>query len=90
MNAADGDLLDLVREEFRRLIDVASQPLLSTIYRWPNSMPQYVVGHKDRQRAIANCLDELAGLHLVGNSYAGVGVPDCVGLAKAVADRIAL
>ncbi len=64
MNAADDDLLDLIRQEFRRLVGVASQPLLSMIHRWPNSMPQYVVGHKDRQRAIADCLDDLAGLYL--------------------------
>lgn len=88
MDAADGDVLDLVRQEFRRLLGVATQPLLSTIHRWPNSMPQYVVGHKDRQRAIASCLDDFTGLYLVGNSYDGVGIPDCVRLAKQVADRI--
>jgi len=52
-------------------------------------MPQYVVNHLDRLARIYTQLAQLEGLHLVGNAYEGVGIPDCVRLAKDTADRIA-
>ncbi|MBV9497866.1 MAG: protoporphyrinogen oxidase [Acidobacteriaceae bacterium] len=88
LNAPESELLNLVREELRRLTGVQGQPVFSSVYRWPDSMPQYVVGHKERQRAIADCLEHFASLYLVGNSYDGIGIPDCVHLARQAADRL--
>ena len=64
------------------------QPVGSGVYRWPRSMPQYVVGHARRQQAIAEQSKALPGLHLIGNAYEGVGIPDCVRLAKRAAEDI--
>jgi oxygen-dependent protoporphyrinogen oxidase len=33
-------------------------------------------------------LKDLPGLHLVGNAYNGIGVPDCIRMGKQVAERI--
>jgi oxygen-dependent protoporphyrinogen oxidase len=52
-------------------------------------MPQYVIGHERRRERIAMALDDAPGLFLVGNALGGVGVPDCVRLAKETAKRIA-
>jgi protoporphyrinogen oxidase len=38
---------------------------------------------------IWSLLSDFADLHLTGNAYCGVGVPDCVRLAKETASRIA-
>ncbi len=90
LNAPESELVDLVRQELRRLTGVQGQPVFSTVYTWPDSMPQYMLGHKERQRAIADAIEHFAGLYLVGNSYDGVGIPDCVRLAKQTADRICM
>jgi protoporphyrinogen/coproporphyrinogen III oxidase len=52
------------------------------VYRWPLSMAQYTVGHQDRIAAIESRLRENRGLHLVGNAYYGIGIPDCIRLGK--------
>ena len=81
-------VVQLVREEFERLMGIAADPLFSAVHFWPDSMPQYVLGHEARRANIKGLLRGLGGLHLVGNAYEGVGIPDCVRLAKETAKRI--
>ena len=85
----DEVLIDLVRSDFKRLLNIGADPVFSTLNRWPNSMPQYVVGHKARQERIGTLLSQVPGLYLTGNAYDGVGVPDCVRLAALTAQTIA-
>ncbi|MBV9085668.1 MAG: protoporphyrinogen oxidase [Acidobacteriaceae bacterium] len=85
----DAERIFLVREEFRNLLGIDSTPLIATVQRWPHSMPQYVVGHRERVRGINEAVQASPGLHLCGNAYEGVGIPDCVRLAQAVSCRIA-
>ena len=49
-------------------------------------MPQYEVGHLERVASIRAALP--AGIVVVGQAYDGVGVPDCVRAAGAIAERI--
>lgn len=88
MSASDEGLVELVRNELRRIMGIEASPLLSTVHKWPKSMPQYLVGHLDRVRRIQGHVAQLEGLHIVGNAYEGVGIPDCVRLAKEAAERI--
>ena len=85
----DAQLGQLVQEDFRRLMGIEALPRYSIVHRWPDSMPQYVVGHKSRQQRISEALKEIPGLHLVGNAYNGVGIPDCVRLSRITAQAIA-
>ena len=40
-------------------------------------------------KMIEAMVKDLPGLHLVGNAYYGIGVPDCIKMGKAAAERIA-
>jgi oxygen-dependent protoporphyrinogen oxidase len=71
-------LQDLARSELARLFGVTALPLLTRVFRWRRSMPQYVVGHGARLERIAARLERNAGLTLAGASYHGVGIPDCI------------
>ncbi len=86
---SDTHLVRLVQEDFRRLMGIEAMASYSTLQRWPDSMPQYVVGHKSRQQRISEALEETPRLYLVGNAYSGVGIPDCVRLARIAAQVIA-
>jgi oxygen-dependent protoporphyrinogen oxidase len=88
LEASDETRVDLVRAELRRLMGIEQPELFRTVHVWPKSMPQYVVGHGQRRRRIAEKTDRCPGLHLVGNAYDGVGIPDCVQMAKQTAKRI--
>lgn len=87
-NAPDPELVDLVRQDSARLMNLHAAPQHAFVYRWPDSMPQYIVGHEARQAKITNLTAELPGLHLVSNAYDGVGIPDCIRLAKQTAVQI--
>lgn len=88
MPANDGEIIRIVREEFGRLMGIEAEPVFSTIQRAPLSMPQYVVGHTARLQRIRDLVRNEPGLHLVGNAYEGVGIPDCIRLAKKAVSEI--
>jgi oxygen-dependent protoporphyrinogen oxidase len=90
MPADDEEIIRIVREEFRRLMGIEAQPVFTAIQRAPLSMPQYVVGHNARSERIGDLVNNEPGLHLVGNAYEGVGIPDCIRLAKKVVSEIEL
>jgi oxygen-dependent protoporphyrinogen oxidase len=90
LDVASQSLVELVCAELGRLMGIDQPPLFTSVSVWPRSMPQYLVGHAQRRMHIAQILDHCSGLYLVGNAYDGVGVPDCVQLAKQTAKRIAV
>jgi oxygen-dependent protoporphyrinogen oxidase len=80
--------LPAVRADLERLMGVNAEPLFSLNHKWPNSMPQYTVGHTARIAELEERVAALPGLHLAGNAYHGVGIPDCVRSARRAAERI--
>jgi oxygen-dependent protoporphyrinogen oxidase len=87
---ADEEIVQVVREEFTRLMGIDAEPVFSTVQRWPLSMPQYVVGHGARRQRVSALVKQEPGLYLVGNAYEGVGIPDCIRLAKNAVAEIEL
>jgi oxygen-dependent protoporphyrinogen oxidase len=88
MNTPDKSLLSLIQNDLQHLMGITTSPIAQTIQRWPQSMPQYIVGHADRYRRIGRHLQDLPGLYLTSNAFDGVGVPDCVRLAKETANSL--
>jgi len=60
-------------------------PVLTLVRRWPNSLPQYAVGHLERVAELESRLCALPGLTLLGNSLHGVGIPDLIRDARKAA-----
>jgi oxygen-dependent protoporphyrinogen oxidase len=75
--------------EIREKLGIAAKPLFVIENNWPESMPQYNVGHSGVVKIIEEMVKDLPGLHVVGNAYYGIGVPDCIKMGKQVASRIA-
>jgi oxygen-dependent protoporphyrinogen oxidase len=78
MALEDAAMIEVVREEFRALLGAEAGPLWSQVNRWPDSMPQYAVGHHKRVVEIERAATALPGLELAGAALRGVGIPDCV------------
>jgi len=77
-----------VREELASLLGVTAPPLFSRIWRHPNSMPQYHVGHESRIRRIEAQLAKFPTLALAGSTYRGVGIADCVRTGEDAAEKV--
>ncbi len=81
----DDELRHMVRDELRDVLGITAEPLLSRIFRWPQAMPQYTIGHLDRVAVIERRLAEHPGLYVAGNAYHGIGLPDCIASGEAAA-----
>lgn len=84
----DDDLLRLAQEELRAVLGITAQPCFTRLFRWPQAMPQYELGHLERLDGIDACLDGYPNLALAGNAYRGVGLADCLHSGEQAADRL--
>jgi oxygen-dependent protoporphyrinogen oxidase len=84
----DAELIALVRGELEGLLGIRGAPRFAKVFRYPKASPQPHVGHADRVARIRARLETLPGLHVIGNAYDGVGIPDCVRLAEQTAAQI--
>ncbi|MCS7314464.1 MAG: protoporphyrinogen oxidase [Bryobacterales bacterium] len=88
LGADEHEITDVVRHELARILDVRAEPSFVRVARWPRSMPQYTVGHRERVEAVRARLAAWPGLLVAGNAYEGIGVPDCVRSGRESARRI--
>ena len=88
MRSSDDEIVAAVRDEFRTLLAISAPPQTVDIRRWPDSMPQYEVGHLARVAEIEKVIAEIPGLAIAGAAYRGVGIPDCVRSGEQAADEI--
>lgn len=84
---ADGELLELAQAEVKEMMGVTVRPRLQRLYRWPNGMPQYTIGHLERLATIEKRLAQHPGLFLAGAAYRGVGIPDCIASGEQAAEE---
>lgn len=86
---SDDAILAGVLRELRDIAGVTATPRFTRITRWPRSMAQYLVGHPARMAQLRERVAAIPNLHLAGNAYDGIGIPDCIRLGRAAAERIA-
>lgn len=84
---SDEEIMATVRRELRSALGLSQQPDFCRVFRWPNALPRYSVGHDDRVQEIRVQLKDLPGLFLAGNAYTGVGIPDCVRSGRAATEE---
>jgi len=77
-----------VLDELKEMTGLSGEPVFSRVYRWPQAMAQYTVGHRERISRIEVRLSENPGLFLAGNAYHGIGIPDCIRMGRQVAEAV--
>lgn len=82
------EIINRVRTDLCELLGIEKPPLFTELTKWPNSMPQYHIGHLERVKRIKERLNSLPGLTLAGNAYAGPGIPDCIRSGETAADEL--
>ena len=86
---SDEAVIAAVSRELRETAGVTAQPVFTRIARWPRAMAQYPVGHPVRVAELEARVAAIPGLHLAGNAYQGIGIPDCIRMGRAAAEKIA-
>ncbi len=87
-NLEDQIIIEEVAKELSTILGISTGPEFSMIERYPNAMPQYNVGHIAKIESINNELIKHRGLHIAGNAYGGVGIPDSVHSGEQAAEEI--
>ena len=73
------ELLQVALADINKSLGIAADPVASEVTNWKDSMPNYIITHRQNVEALES---ELAasypGVWLAGCSYYGVGIPDCI------------
>jgi protoporphyrinogen/coproporphyrinogen III oxidase len=89
LQRADDELASLAVAELAAATGVRGTPAATRVTRWGGALPQYAVGHLDRVARIRAGVAAQPGLAVCGAAYDGVGIPACVGTARAAAGQVA-
>ncbi|MHB1161169.1 MAG: protoporphyrinogen oxidase [Chloroflexota bacterium] len=82
------EMVRIAREELASIMGIDAEPAFTYVHRWQDSHPQYDVGHLELLAEIDRLRASHPGLHLVGSSYRGVGLPDCIHSGQLAAEAI--
>ena len=86
---SDEELATLAQRNLTHILGTLPKPNVTIVRRWPQSLPQYAVGHLTRMSELSTRIAAHPGLTLLGNAYRGVGLPDLIRDARSAARRIA-
>ena len=75
----DDTLIEKLNGELVTLTGINADPIATRVTRWPNSFPQYELGHGDRINVIRQqAALEMPGMFLAGSPYKGIGLSACI------------
>ena len=78
MARSDEEIASIARRELEKVLGPLPAAAVTVVRRWPDALPQYEVGHIERMQDLQRRVDALGALHLLGNGYRGVGLPDLI------------
>ncbi len=85
----DDELVARLHAEVAGVIGTGEVPVVSRVDRWPQSFPQYDVGHRARVDALDAALAAAApGVVVAGAAYRGLGIASCITQAREAATRV--
>ncbi|HEY6296557.1 MAG TPA: protoporphyrinogen oxidase, partial [Streptosporangiaceae bacterium] len=88
LQRTDAELAALAASELAAATGVRGGPSATRVTRWGGGLPQYTVGHLDRVARIRAGVAAQPGLAVCGAAYDGVGIPACIGTARAAASQV--
>lgn len=85
---SDEDLVRIAADDIAAMIGLPRRPVVESVTRWEQGLPQYAVGHRTRVAEAREWLVNTPGLAVCGAAYEGVGVPACIGSAQAAVSTV--
>ena len=79
LRGEDDALVHGARAALRDLMGIEAEPVLARVFRFERASPQMRIGHARAVAELQACLaGTLAGVHIAGGGYEGIGIPDCI------------
>ncbi|TDC60535.1 protoporphyrinogen oxidase [Actinomadura sp. GC306] len=88
LQQTDAELAATAMAELAATCGVTELPAETRVTRWGGGLPQYNVGHADRVARVRSAVAATPGLAVAGAAYDGLGIPACIGSARAAATRV--
>ena len=85
---SEDSLQQIARQELKEILGLNGEPRLARTFRWDRAMAQYETGHLDRVAEMEKIIAAMPGFHIIGNSFHGIGVPDCIKSARLAVEQI--
>jgi oxygen-dependent protoporphyrinogen oxidase len=82
---SDAELTQMALRDLTNILSIRGEPTLTRVYRWKKASPQQNVGHGDLMARIDARLAGHPGVFVSAAGFRGVGIPDCIGDARATA-----
>ena len=90
MSQSDEEIAKIALQELAKVLGPLPAAAITVVRRWPGALPQYHVGHNERMAKLQTRVDSIGRLHLLGNGYRGVGLPDLIRDGRAAARQAVL
>lgn len=85
----DDSLVEAVHDELAAAYGLTAGPTAVRLSRWDRSFPQFPAGHLSRMAGVEAALQRDApGIAVTGAYLRGVGIPACIGSARAAVDAL--
>ncbi|HEX3093837.1 MAG TPA: protoporphyrinogen oxidase, partial [Candidatus Angelobacter sp.] len=85
---SEEDLQEIARQELKDILGLTAEPKFARTFRWDRAMAQYETGHLGRVAEMEKIIAAMPGFHIIGNSFHGIGVPDCIKSARLAVEQI--
>jgi len=89
LDLEESALLEEMQEDFRQLMGITAEPETVFIRKWPKAIPQYTLGHLERENRMDTFERTHPGLFITGNHRGGISVADCIKHSEPRAERVA-
>jgi oxygen-dependent protoporphyrinogen oxidase len=88
LSYSDEDFVTMAEQELKDILGLEARPIFARTFRWNRAMAQYETGHLERVAAMEKIIADMPGFHIIGNSFHGIGVPDCIRSARQAVEQI--
>src|ERR1041385_4035903 len=85
---SDEALQQFARQELKDILGLTAEPIFARTFRWDRAMAQYETKHLDRVAEMEEIIVDMPGFPIIGNSFHGIGVPDCIKSARLAVEQI--
>ncbi len=94
--ARNPEMLTMTEEEATRILlertqkclRIMGEPLMTSVSRWSETMPQLHLGHLERIAELEQELSSFPTLAVAGNFLTGVGLPQCIRAGQEATEKV--